>query len=245
MRGSPEERAAVKKSFERMNLKEKAEYIITYYKLPLFTAFVVLAVAISSLYQYITKKEEVLYLAYVNFAPGETLSGQLSDEYLTYTDRDPKKTDVLVYEALYIDEDPTLADHQYAYASRMKILGAVNAGKMDVAIMNEDAYRQLSESGLLLKMDMVLKPDPALYEQMKPYITEGTVILEDNSVEYSLNEADTYEAVTEQVENGIDVSEFPVFVNAGIKDKLYIGVIGNTRHIDEARTYLVYLLNHK
>ena len=96
MRGSPEERAAVKKSFERMNLKEKAEYIITYYKLPLFTAFVVLVVAISSIYQYVTKKEEVLYLAYVNFVAGETLNGQLSDEYLTYTDRDPQKTDVLV-----------------------------------------------------------------------------------------------------------------------------------------------------
>ena len=54
MRGSPEERAAVKKSFERMNLKEKAAYIFAYYKLPLFTAFVVLAVAVSSLYDYIT-----------------------------------------------------------------------------------------------------------------------------------------------------------------------------------------------
>ena len=245
MRGSPEERAAVKKSFERMNLKEKAEYIITYYKLPLFTAFVVLVVAISSIYQYVTKKEEVLYLAYVNFVAGETLHGQLSDEYLTYTDRDPQKTDVLVYQDLYIDEDPSLADHQYAYASRMKILGAISASKMDVAIMNENAYKQLSASGLLLKTDMVLKPDPALYEQMKPYITAGTVILEDNSVEYNLNEAETYEAVTEEVENAIDVSEFPIFVNAGIKDKLYIGVIGNTRHIDEARTYLVYLLNHK
>ncbi|MBE6127925.1 MAG: hypothetical protein E7185_01475 [Erysipelotrichaceae bacterium] len=244
MRGSPEERAAVKKSFERMNLKEKAAYIFAYYKLPLFTAFVVLAVAVSSLYHYITKKEEVLYLAYVNFAPGETLTGELSDEYLDFTGRDPQKTEVLIYDALYIDEDPALADHQYAYASRMKILGAINAGKMDVAIMNENAFKQMSASGLLLKMDMVLIPDPSLAEQIQPYVVEGTVIIEDNSVEYNLNEADTYEAVTEQVENAIDVSEFPVFVNAGIKDKLYIGVIGNTKHIDEVRTYLAYLLNH-
>ena len=119
-----------------------------------------------------------------------------------------------------------------------------NAGKMDVAIMNENAFKQMSASGLLLKMDMVLIPDPSLAEQIQPYVVEGTVIIEDNSVEYNLNEADTYEAVTEQVENAIDVSEFPVFVNAGIKDKLYIGVIGNTKHIDEVRTYLAYLLNH-
>ena len=245
MRGSPEERAAVKKSFEQMDLKEKAKYILAYYKLPLFTAVVVLAVAIASLCRYITKKEDILYLAYVNFAAGETLTSQLSDEYLTAVGRDPQKTEVLIYEDLYIDEDPTLADHQYAYASRMKILGAISSAQLDIAIMNEDAYRQMSASGLLLKMDTVLKPDLSLYEQLKPYITEGTVIIEDNSVEYDLNEADTYEAVTEQVENAVDVSLFPVFANAGITGRLYIGVIGNTKHIDEVRSYLSYLLNHK
>ena len=59
MRGSPEERAAVRRSFYKMNKKEKFEYILTYYKLPIFTAFVVLAVGISSLVHTLTRKEPV------------------------------------------------------------------------------------------------------------------------------------------------------------------------------------------
>ncbi len=245
MRGSPEERAAVKKSFQRMNFKEKAAYIATYYRLPLFTAFVVLAVLISSIYRQVTKKEVILYEAYINFVAGETLTGELTDDYLAYTERDPKKTDVLVYADLYIDEDPTIPDHQYAYASKMKILGAISAKQMDIAIMNDNAYQQMSESGLLMNIDSVLSEEPAIREKLEPYITEGTVILEDNSVEYDLNETDQYEAVTEEVRNAVNVSSFPVFTNAGIGDNLYIGVIANTRHVDEVPVFLEYLLNLK
>ncbi len=245
MRGSPEERAAVKKSFQRMNFKEKAAYIATYYRLPLFTAFVVLAVLISSIYRQVTKKEVILYEAYINFVAGETLTGELTDDYLTYTERDPKKTDVLVYADLYIDEDPSIPDHQYAYASKMKILGAISSKKMDIALMNENGYEQMSASGFLMNIDAVLNLNPELREKLEPYITKGTVILEDNSVEYNLNEADSYEAVTEEVNNAINVSSFPVFTNAGIEDNLYIGVIVNTQHLDEVPVYLEYLLNLK
>ena len=243
MRGSPEERAAVRKSYYKMNKKEKFEYILMYYKLPIFTAFVVLAVGISSLVHTLTKKEPVLYAAYVNIVLGEDMSQRLTDDFLNDIGLDLKKNEVLVYKDLYIDEDPSAEDHQYVYASKMKILGAISAKQMDIALMNDNAYSQMSASGLLMNMDTVLKNDAQLYEDLRPYLTEGTVILEDNSVEYSLNEADTYEAVTEQQVNAIDVSEFRIFRNAGMDGKLYLGVIGNTPRIEKVREFLAYLLN--
>ncbi|MBQ6489935.1 MAG: hypothetical protein IJI75_12010 [Solobacterium sp.] len=245
MRGSPEERAAVRKSYYKMNKKEKAEYILTYYKLPLFTAFVVLAVGITSLVHTLTKKEPVLYTAYVNTVFGDDMTQKMTDDFLNDIGLDLKRNEVLVYKDLYIDEDPTLEDHQYVYASKMKILGAISAKQMDVALMNDNAYGQMSASGLLMEMDTVLKDDTQLYEDLKPYLTEGTVILEDNSVEYSLNEADTYEAVTEQQINAIDVSEFPIFRSAEIDGKMYLGVIGNTPRVEKVRAFLAYLLNTK
>jgi hypothetical protein len=127
----------------------------------------------------------------------------------------------------------------------MKILGAISSKKMDIALMNENGYEQMSASGFLMNIDAVLNLNPELREKLEPYITNGTVILEDNSVEYNLNEADSYEAVTEEVNNAINVSSFPVFTNAGIEDNLYIGVIVNTQHLDEVPVYLEYLLNLK
>ena len=243
MRGSPEERAAVRASFKRMNKKEKAEYILTYYRLPLFTAFVVIVVLISSLVHHFTKKESVLYLANVNIVIGETMTEKMSNEYLTSVGKDPKRTEVLIYHDLYIDEDPSSENHQYAYASKLKILGAISSKRMDLALMNKNGFEQMSASGLLLKTDVLLSGHPELYEKLKPYLTEGTVILEDNSIEYDLNEADTYEAVTEQQVNAFDVSDFPIFRNAGMDGKLYIAVIANTTHPEEACSYLEYLLN--
>ncbi|MBQ1531247.1 MAG: hypothetical protein IIZ57_03800 [Solobacterium sp.] len=245
MRGSPEERAAVRKSYHRMNKREKAEYILTYYKLPLFTAFVVLVVAITSLVHTLTKKDPVLYTAYVNIVFGEDLNQRMTDDFLEDIGLDLKKNEVLVYKDLYIDEDPSSENHQYVYASKMKILGAISAKQMDAALMNDNAYSQMSASGLLMDMETVLKDDAQLYEDLRPYLTEGTVILEDNSIEYSLNEADVYESVTEQQVNAVDVSEFPVFRNAGIDGNLYIGVIGNTPRVEKVRAFLAYLLNAK
>jgi hypothetical protein len=116
---------------------------------------------------------------------------------------------------------------------------------MDIVFMNDNAYSQMSSSGLLLPMDTALQQDPELYEQLKPFLREETVIIEDNSIEYDLNEADTYEAVTEQQINAVDVSSLPVFRNAQMDGSLYIGVIANTTHIEEVRAWLAYLFSIK
>lgn len=225
-----------------MTLAQKADYLFTYYKLPVFTAVVVIAVIISSVIHAVTKKEPVLYLAFVNTAVGEELDEKMTGGYISHEEYDPKKQEVLVYRDLYIDDDASVENHQYAYASRLKILGAISAKQMDVVLMNGDACRQMSESGLLMPLDEIKKDYPQQYSLLEPYITANTVIIDDNAIEYDLNEADTYEAVTEEVNNAVNVSSFPVFRNADMSGDVYMGIIANTTHPRGSANYIVYLL---
>ena len=99
------ERARLQDSFKQMTPGQKLDYIFAYYKLPLFTACVVVALLISSVWHALTKKETVLYVAYVNVTAGETLDRALTEGYLQYKELDPKKQEMIVYRNLYITED--------------------------------------------------------------------------------------------------------------------------------------------
>ena len=195
----------------------------------------------TSAVRYFTKKDTVLYSAYANIVFGDIMNQKMTDDYLVYAGHDPKKMDVLVYKNLYVADDPSTENHQYAYASKMKILGAISSHTMDVMYMNNEAFGQMSASGLLMDLDVVKQMDPDLYQDLEPYLVANTVILDDNSIEYNLGEASVYEATTEEVINAIDLSTFPLFEEAGLGDRLLIGVIANSRHIEEDISYIRYL----
>ncbi len=235
MRGSAKERREVREAFRKMTFGEKVSYICTYYKLPLFTAAVALIVLITTLVGNAVKKQPVLYAGWENVSFGEMLDHKLTDGYITFTQRAPKKYTVLVYRDLYISDEPSGENHQYAYASKIKVLGAISAKQMDLVVMNGEAYRQMSESGFLL--------DLSAYVELQPYLVSNQVIVEDNAVEYSLGESETYSSVTETAANAVDASGFPIFRNAGITENLYIAIIANSPRQEECLNYILYLLD--
>ena len=73
MKLTREERAARKASFRRMRPAEKADYIYTYFKLPIFLGLAALALLCSTVYRQVTQKAAVLYSAHINVAVGDTL----------------------------------------------------------------------------------------------------------------------------------------------------------------------------
>ena len=241
MRGSPEERAAVRASFKKMPPAKKIDYILTYYRLPIFTAVVAIAVLISSLISQLTKKEPVLYIGFANVVVGETMQQTLTEDFLSAENIDLKKNEIIAYYDLYVSDNPPAEDHQYAYASKLKILGAINAEQMDLFLMNKEAWDQISASGFLLDLDELLKTDPALYQKLSEYLGTNTVILDDNSVEVSLGVEDTYESETEESANALDVSSFPVFRDAGFGGDIYLGAVANTKHAEQIVSYIRYI----
>lgn len=240
MRGVKKDNYLIRDSFKKMTFREKVDYIITYYKFPIITALIAAAVLISTVVNRMNRKEPVLYTAFANVVIGETLHEQLTDEYLRYAGKTAKQG-ITVYEGLYISDDPAVVDHQIAYASKLKLLGAVNTRQLDVVLMNKEAYDLFSSSGFLCNLDELMKTDPQLYQQLSDLIQINIVILDDNAVEYSLGEADEYISETEEIRNGLDVSGAALLKDAGFPDTIYLGIIENSTHKEEAVNYIRYL----
>ena len=135
---------------------------------------------------------------------------------------------------LYLSDDPAASDHEYAYASRMKLLATINSKQLDLVLMNREAYDLCSASGYLL--DLTNLVDSA-------YLTANQVILEDNAVEYNLNEAQEYIVVTQTQSNAVELTKLSAFQEAGFSDSVYIGIIANTPRLPACQDYLDYLIS--
>lgn len=178
-------------------------------------------VAVSTVvYHAVTDKEAVLYLGYANVAPGEDLDRALTSDYLSAAGLDARRQEVYVSPALYLSDDPAPENHQYAYASRLKIMASVNSRQLDAVLMNRESYDLLSGEGYLLPLEPLLDADPPLRDLALPYLAENAVVLRDNAIEYRLGEAESLETVTETAANAIELSRMPLFAEAGVSGVL-------------------------
>lgn len=241
MKLTQKERDHLKDSFRKMSLADKADYIFTYYKLPIVVGLVLLYFVCYTVYRQVTKKEDVLYSGLMNISVGEDLESQLDGGFISAMGGETKKAEVYLYRGLYMSDNPSSEDHEYWYASKMKLMAAIEAKQLDVVLMNKEAYDVCSQNGYLLDLNDLLVQDDSLYCFIEPYLTTNTVIIEDNSIEYALKKAHRYEAVTEEITNGIDLSMFPLFQEAGFSDSVYFGVIANSPRIPAVIQYIEYL----
>lgn len=241
MKLTQKERDHLKASFRKMSLKDKVDYIFTYFRLPIVVGLVLLYFVCSTVYRQVTKKDVVLYSALLNISVGDDLEAQLNEGFISAIGYEPQKTEVYLYKGLYASNNPSAENHEYWYASRLKLMASIEAKQLDIVLMNKEAYDVYSQDGYLLDLNDLLSQDDSLYRILEPHLTANTVILEDNSIEYALNEAHRYHVVTEEVTNGIDVSSFPMFQEAGFADAVYLGVMPNTPRTSAVIEYIAYL----
>ncbi|MDO5154065.1 MAG: hypothetical protein Q4D50_12025 [Eubacteriales bacterium] len=234
MKLSPEERRRRQEGFRQLTPEKKLEHIWLYYKAPILLTILALGILVSGVYRAATKKDPVMYLAYLNVSVGEDMEARLTEDYLTCRGLNPKRTEMRLYRDLYLSDDPAASDHEYAYASRMKLLATINSKQLDLVLMNREAYDLCSASGYLL--DLTNLVDSA-------YLTANQVILEDNAVEYNLNEAQEYIVVTKTASNALELTQLSAFKEAGFSDSVYIGIIANTPRLPECQDYLDYLIS--
>ena len=240
MKLSPQEKAAHRAAFQAMSPRKKWEHILTYYKAPILLALLLLAVLASVLQRQLSKKEELLYLGLLNVSIGEDLASGLNEGYLHSAGLDVRKQEVYLYRDLYLSDNADVVNHEYAYASRMKVMGAIQAKELDLVLMNREAYDLFSQNGYLMALDAWL-PGIEAAESLAPYLVSNTVILEDNALAYQLREAESHELVTEEAVNGLDVSRLPLIASAGFPELTYLGVIANSERLDACADYLAYL----
>ena len=90
---SEEEKARNREAFRAMGLAEKADYIFSYYKLPLVIALIVVVALGSVVHRMVTHKDTVLYVAFANVVLPPDAELALTEGYVDETDRD-KRSDV-------------------------------------------------------------------------------------------------------------------------------------------------------
>ena len=235
------ERAENRKAFAEMTWPRRSEYIFEYYKFPLVLVLIA-AVALGSVVYYrVTHREPLLYLGYANIAVGGTLDSALNEGFTRAVGENPRHREVRIYRNLFLSGDASVQDHQYAYASRLKVMAAITNRQLDVLLMNRDAYDLLSAGGYLLPLEEPLRQVSPLYSRISGQLTENVVILEDNEIAHQLDESVPYQAVTETTANALLLSSFALFEQAGFSGDVYLGVIGNTPRMDTVLQYIDYL----
>ena len=237
MRLPEHERQAHKDAFRAMNLAQKAEYVFAYYKLPLVLALIVL-VALGSVLRYaLTHKQPLLYAGMANVSVAEENAPQLTEGFVSAQGADQRTHEIVLYRDLYLVDPEDSADHQLSYASRLKVMAAIDAQELDVVLMSKQSYDLLSHSGYLMDLSTITSE---LSPEARDLMRTNDVIVSDNEVEYQLGEAEEYEAETKPVTNAIEVSGHGPFV--GLTDSVYLGIIGNTPRLDAALAYVAYLM---
>ena len=242
MKLSPQEKAAQKAAFRAMPPAKKLEHIYLYYKWPILLALIVLVILVSVLHRELTAKEPVLYVAAANVSLGEDLQDALLSGYLQDAGYNPAREEVYWYPDLYLSDDADVMNHEYAYASRIKTMAAIQAQKMDLVLLNRESYDLFSRNGYLLPLsDALAGAGPALLDALDGHRVSNTVILEDNGIEYQLGEAESHQVVTEEAENAIVLTDFSLFADAGFPEPIYLGILANTPRLPECLSYLAYL----
>ena len=101
------ERTENREALASMNPLQKIDHLLEYYRFPL-VLLLIAAVALGSLLYYrLTRKETLLYVAYVNISVGDTLDSAISDGYVRAVGANPGKREVKLYRGLYLSQDAT------------------------------------------------------------------------------------------------------------------------------------------
>lgn len=235
---SPKEHQRNQELFQQMSTKEKAAHIWLYYKGVILLGVLAVVILCSVLYTSLTRKEPVLYTAFLNVTGSHDAQAVLSEDYLLRQDLDPKKSEIYFHADLYLSDNPSPENYQYANTSYLKIMATIDAKQLDIVLMNREAYDICSVNGYLLDLTQVFSPeDPVI----SPLLTSNLVLLEDNFIEFELKEAEEYIAVTDTVFNALEVGQLPLIQQAGFSGEVYLGIVANTPRLSECTEYVLYL----
>ena len=213
-----------------------------YYKLHMVVAAFLLYFLGSMVYRAVTYRDVLLYVAAVNITESDKLTFALRDHFSDYIDMDSAKEKIELYSKLYLTTDVNSENYGYSYASEMKIVGSIEAKQLDVVLMDKEAFDAFSANGYLMDLHIFLFANaPSFLQAHDDDIVKNTVVLEDNAEEVRLDKNVSYEAVTEEVPNGILLSDSAFAKHLGFSAPVYLGVLQNTEHGEMAAKYVEYL----
>ncbi len=189
---------------------KKIQYLLDYYKFPLFLAGVFLYAVIWFSTRSLTHKDYLLYLGFVNFAPSETLTEELTENYRREMGYKGKDESILLQNNLFLSSDENSEYHPYTYATKMRILGAIDAEQLDLVLMDREAFDAFSQNGYLADLQALLS-DEALLNSISPSPEDDSVPGSADQEAAGIGKADEirglYDAVREGFSKNIFIKE--------------------------------------
>lgn len=234
------------KNLNQLRGRKKIQYIWNYYKLPLAILCIIVYVFSYLIYGKLTYKDTILYTALVNVNAGSNLTNGLTTDFLDFLNLNTSKNKLELYTGLYLTDNEKNTYHEYSYASRIKILAAIDGEMLDIVLMNQEAFDTFSQNGYLCNLEeLFLQKNPALYHSIKSNFVNNIVILEDNSIDLALDSSISYHAITEEHPFGLNLSHTKLIQQAEFEETVYLGIVANSPRMDTVVTYLQYLFSNE
>lgn len=224
--------------FRQMSPREKWSHIWMYYKAAFLLGAILLAILGSIVFTVLTRKEPVMYMAYTNIQMDDQTEQALWGDYLTDRGYDIKESEVSIYSNLYLADMPDPENYEQANGSYMKVMALVESKELDIILMNRESYDFCSANGYLLDLRSLFSPEDT---SVLPYAVSNMVILEDNSIDYSLGMVEELIYVTDTVPNALDLSKLGWYQEADYAGEVYLGIVVNTPRLDICADYFTYL----
>ena len=224
--------------FRQMSPREKWDHIWTYYKAVFLLGAILLAILVSIVTTVLSRKEPVMYMAYTNIQVDAQTEQTLWGDYLADRGYDTNESEVYVNSDLYLCEMPDAEKYEQANGSYMKVMALIESKELDIILMTRESYDFCSANGYLLDLTELFPPEDS---QVSPYIVSNMVILEDNTIDYSLGMAEELIYVTDTVPNALDLSKLGWYQEAGYAEEVYLGIVLNTPRLDICADYFTYL----
>ncbi|MBR3001157.1 MAG: hypothetical protein IKF39_09180 [Oscillospiraceae bacterium] len=219
------------------------QYIWDYYKLRILLVGICLYVVCYLAYRNVTAEYPQLYLAYVNLDVGETLNKGLTEGFISCLAPSEKNSVVKTLPGLALTESLQRIDTSYLYASQMKILSAIDSQRLDIVLMNQEAFDAFSQNGFLT--DLTAFAERYDLSALQPFFVENIEILTDNAAEVIVDPSAEYHSEVTSYPMAIDISEFPMIREAGFPDRVFLGIIANSPRTETAAAFVSYLSGSK
>jgi hypothetical protein len=239
-----EEREALKHG----TLKQKISYYWMYFKWYVLLGAAILAIAISMIYGYVTRKPDALSAAFINCMPAPGEEAYLAD-FAEGAGINTEKNLISVDSALYITRG---ASDQTSVFSSQKIMVFIAAQDIDILVGDMDTYLTYAYEGVLTDVRNILSAD--LIERYEPYFFYVDQSIIDESMTgdelVSLTDVPNYPDPTlpSAMKNPIPVA---IFVNESVPlqsayefpdGPTVIGVVINTKRQDTAVAFMEYVI---
>lgn len=169
-----------KKALSTMSLKEKLAYFWDYYKIHTLVTAVVLAMAATFIYQYVTNKDYGFYAALVNASlnySNSELAATWAEEFQEYAQIDPDEY------LVYIDTSVTLAegfDPQYALTNEEKMLVMMQTGAVSSIVADTETFEKYARNEYFYDLKTTLSAEEL--EKYTPYLyyTDAAAFIDAN-----------------------------------------------------------------